>query len=103
MVLYMPKINLHGELCVSTELYQRLAERGLLKSEDPEDFNYYLQECIARDNSAPSIFSRLPIAQAPATSQTKSEPVDNHQSDTDVAQSVNKEFLAATLSTLYRR
>ena len=61
----MPKVKLIGTLSMSTELFSRLQARGLLNSSEEcsEDFIFYLQECLARDDSrvqGPGIIASVP-------------------------------------------
>ena len=101
----MPKIAIAGELCVSTELYNCLLERGLIgTSTEPENFNLYLQECIARDNSqfVSTAVHREPVA----TSSKEVTPVSNvvsNESSSQGATKVDKQSLVGSLERLYRR
>ncbi len=49
----MPKIKLNSEIAVSRDLFSRLQGRGMLDSSGAatEDLYFYIQECLARDDS----------------------------------------------------
>lgn len=66
----MHKIELHGTLCISADLESRLRSRGLLSAsrECTEDFIYYIQECIARDDSRCSILAEKSFSETSLTS-----------------------------------
>ena len=48
----MPKIDLHGQLIISSELFSRLKDRGLITADlqCTDNFLAYIQECLARDD-----------------------------------------------------
>lgn len=104
----MPKIKISGELCVSSELYQNLLERGVLSTEsEPENFLCYLQECLARDNRAPINPHKSLDTEPDRVKSIPKEPVEDDTVPSTSTQSalpkVEKESLAVSLSTLYRR
>lgn len=49
----MPKLDLQGQLLISSELFSRLRARGLITADlkCTDDFIAYIQECIARDDA----------------------------------------------------
>lgn len=104
----MPKIKVAGELCVSTELYQNLLERGVLYTEsEPENFLCYLQECLARDNRTPINPHRSVDTEQNRVNSITKETVEDDTAPSTKTQSVlpkvEKDSLAVSLSTLYRR
>lgn len=105
----MPKIAIAGELCVSTELYNCLLERGLIgTSTEPDNFNLYLQECIARDNSqfVSTVVHMEPVATPPKEVTPMEKPVSNvvaNDSSSQGATKVDKQSLVGSLERLYRR
>lgn len=48
----MPRIELKGQLLLSSELYSRLRARGLITADlqCTDDLLLYIQECLARDD-----------------------------------------------------
>lgn len=80
----MPRIKLNCELAISSDLYRRLQDRGLLScmGEITEDLYFYIQECLARDNlySSPVVHTHLSVQ---SDSTTGSSPTTEHFENND--------------------
>lgn len=109
----MPKIVLNGELHISTELFKCLQARGVLADlAEPENFNFYLQECISRDNIAflTQRYSEasgisVPYGQnlLPGVTKEPETAIEEPIESSEAVAKVDKEAIADSLAQLYRR
>lgn len=100
----MHKIRLNGTLTVSSDLFNRLRERGILttSAECTPDFITYLQECIARDDV------RCSISTAEYNESAVSKPIpkreeleqDTSEDDDEDENTTKHESLSSILNPL---
>ena len=106
----MLKIKLDGCIVVSSDLSNKLRARGLLDSKGSasEDLYLYIQECLARDNSAlvgtsvtQVISEQKEVTDSTPRKNTEEQQVHIEDNKSSTVRSIDRKALSSEISRLY--